>query len=148
MSLTHHDGISVTGSGLAFGKKYSEQVMIDCSGNTTSSLHIQAKSLDSILALGSNTGIRFDGGSFGHSGMLETNYSTRLSSILFAMAVPVYPTTGLAALASGFVNNVGVAFSGNQLDFTMLTGISGGLLGGGLTSAGTSSKIAFFCAGT
>ena len=145
MGYTHQDGISVTGSGLAFGPKTLEQRMIDCSGNTTSSLHIQAKSLDNVLRLQSNTGIRMDGGTFSVSGYTKSNHSTALSSILFAMAVPVIPTTGGAVLASGFISQVGVTFSGNQIDFTMFySNTSAGVI----ASGGTSSKIAFLCLGT
>lgn len=145
--ITHQGGISVYGSGYAFGPKNSEQIIVDTSGNTTSSLHIQPQSLDQIFKLTTNTGIRSDGGNFGISGWKSTNYSTGLSSIIFAIAMPVLPTTGLTALASGWCCEAGVAFSGNQLDFTFYHATSGGAGNGGLTSSGTSSKIAWFALG-
>ena len=150
MSLTHHDGVSVYGSGLAFGKKNLEQVIVDCSGYTTSSLHIQAKSLDQVMTVGATTGIRIDAGTFSNSGWVASNLSTKLSTVLLAFATPVLPATGLAALASGFVSKVGVAPDGTNawtLDFVMFANVSGNLTNG-LTSAGTSSKIAWVAYGT
>lgn len=148
MSVTHYDGLSVYGSGIAYGEKPNEQIAITCSGNTTSALHIQPQSLDAILTAGGSTGIRIDAGSVGNSGWLKSAVSTRLSTVIAAFAMPVLPATGLAALASGFVSKVGAAVHTDAwcINLTMYADVSGGI--GGVTSAGTSSQISYVVLGT
>lgn len=131
MSLTHHDGVSVYGSGLAFGKKNLEQVIVDCSGYTTSSLHIRPRSLDQVVALGATTNIRFDGGSMGVSGAV-LSVSTRLSSIITAQATIGRP------LVSGLIS-VAIVASGHCFDIKTYTDLGG--------ACSISAPINYFLAG-
>ena len=94
MSLTHHDGIAVYGSGLAIGKKNAES-------------YVGPSGVDGLP--------RFDTGFISTSGGALA-VSTRLSSIVFA-AVQL----GGAGRLSGLVNG-NVVFSGNCLDIYTQTG--------------------------
>ena len=88
MGLTHHDGISVYGSGFAIGKTGSESF-------------IGPSGADGLL--------RFDTGSVSTSGGAAA-ISSRLSSIVFASVQP-----GGATLCSG-LDGASVVFSGHCLD--------------------------------
>ena len=125
--MGHTAGISVYGSGYAVGPKL----------------------LESFVGMPGADGYqRFDGGKIGISGMLLQAMSTRLSTVVFAMAMPTMPATGLAAVVSGFVSEVRVSWSSNCIDLNMLTNVSGGAgVNGGLTSSGTSSQIAWLAIG-
>ena len=124
MGLTHHDGVSVYGSGLYYGGKNLEV---------------------SILP----TGIaRIDAGTFSRSGWKNLSVSTKLSTISYVCATPIMPATGLATMSSGFVSIVGATFSGHCIDFTMYTMISAPSgIGGGVTSCGTSNRICWIAVG-
>ena len=101
MGVTHHDGVSVYGSGLWWGKKTNlstfpgEQPFFG--GRVGSS---------GLLGTGA---IRFDGGTVGVSGQI-LSISTRLSSIYWACAtLNALPTSGLngvVAVTSGNSNFV------------------------------------------
>lgn len=92
MGVTHHDGISLYGSGLYMGRKASESIF----GTDVS---------------GYDVGLpRFDCGIVGRSGHV-LSVSTRLSSIAF---VHTQPIDVLAATTTGM--HVSVTFSGHAFD--------------------------------
>jgi len=123
---THQGGISVYASGYSVGTKL----------------------LESFVGIPGADGMqRFDGGTFGVSGWVQAAVSTRVSSIIFATAMALFPRTGLAGLTSGYTSEVGVNYSGNAVDFTMYHNISGGAGAGGLTSSGTSTAICWLVIG-
>lgn len=123
---THQGGISVYASGFAVG----------------------AKLLESFIGMPGADGIqRFDGGAVGVSGWKLTAMSTRLSSVLFAVAAPMFPFNGFQGLTSGYTSEAYVGFSGNCVDLTLFHSISGGAGNGGMTSAGCSSQIAWLAIG-
>ena len=88
MGLTHHDGVSVYGSGYYFGKKNQETPAF-------------------------GAGIRADAGLVGFSGILYS-VSTKLSTIIGAVATPRYSQ---GSVVSGMITNVFVDWSGGALDF-------------------------------
>jgi len=95
MGLTHHDGISVYGSGFAIGGKYNES-------------YIGPSGADGLL--------RFDTGSVATSGGALA-VSTRLSSIVFA-SIQLGGATRTSGLDGG-----AVVFSGHCVDIYTHTGI-------------------------
>jgi hypothetical protein len=116
MGLTHHDGISLYGSGVYIGRKAFETPMFVGKGFGAQSGTVQV-----------TYGLpRFDVGSVGTSGH-STSVSTRLSSIAFAVATAfdVACTSGIAPRLS---------WSGHCVDILNLT-VTG--------SANASSTIAF-----
>lgn len=88
MGLTHHDGISVYGSGMYYGRKGLETPMF-------------------------GTGIRADAGTTGFSGAINS-VSTKLTTIVGAVATLKLAQAGMA---SGLPVNVAVDWSGGALDF-------------------------------
>ncbi len=88
MGLTHHDGVSVYGSGYYYGKKGAETPLF-------------------------GTGIRADAGLVGFSGLLYS-VSTKLSSIIGVVATARYPQ---GSQLSGKITSVFVDWSGCAIDF-------------------------------
>lgn len=125
MGVTHHDGLSVGGSGYYVGKKADERTLLP-------------------------TGLaRVDAGSFSTSGWKNLSVSTKLSSVTWVVTQVEMPATGLAGVSSGFISVVGTTASGHCIDFTMYTVVSAPSgVGGCITSAGTSGKINWMAIGT
>ena len=94
MGLTHHDGISVYGSGLYFGKKGSETTLL-------------------------GTGWRGDAGLTTFSGV-QTTISTKLTNIIGAVASVKWAGAAsdmaLGTSASGLPTVIFVNWSGNAID--------------------------------
>jgi hypothetical protein len=124
VGVTHHDGMSVQGSGYYVGKKNDERTQLP-------------------------TGLaRVDAGSFSVSGWKNLSVSTKLSSVTWVVTTPQFPATGLTAMASGNVAVIGATPSGHLVDFTMFSLTSGLTVGQGLTSCGTSNVITWVAIGT
>ena len=99
MGLTHHDGISVYGSGLALGKKYAE-VYVGCSG------------VDGMCRMDVSWVITSTGG-------VANGVSTRLSSIIFATGQMV------GTVKCSGQDQVYLNWSGGAFDLTVGNGIGG-----------------------
>lgn len=99
MGLTHHDGVSVYGSGYYVGKKNFEVPFMPTNG-------LQ----------------KFDAGTVGFSGQL-LSVSTRLSSIINCQATPKFDASGIWTVRVGFSGHALDFYS----QCSGIAGISGGV---------------------
>jgi len=122
MGTTHHDGLSVYGSGLWKGTKG-----IGTSGDVP---------FFGGVAGTANMAVRCDGGLIGVSGKL-VGMSTRLSSIYYAVAT-------LGSLPTSGLTNVVAIASGNCIDIDTIYNLASGAI----SVASISTPVNWFAAGT
>jgi len=173
MSLTHHDGLSVYGSGLWVGKRPDETLVMNCSGElvrgTNTVIDISGQFLAGggttvidtsgfiqngrLTQAGGTVGLKIDGGTVGFSGWFLRSQSTGLSTIITIVAtvdVNNVMTSGLSLHTSGGKTIIDTTFSGHCYDMWKSVMLSGSNVGGviGVSSGQTSSKINWMAIGT
>jgi hypothetical protein len=149
MGVTHHNGVSVFGSGYMVGQKGVETLVVDKSGYVQSGrLYGSEAFIHSPGAMGGGTTLKIDAGTVSFSGMVKRSVSTALSSItaLFARpAINVNLSTWIQA--SGYPNMIQVSKSGHAFDLWSLHAAneSGQYM---VTSCGVSGVIHWLAIGT